>query len=335
MSRTDEAAERMPGEPDDLQMQFASTKEAEPLAVDDRTHVLELVITPAVRVWDRPALAGSPAFKETALRRSALRSPMPITVLVLGLTLLTGCAIDKGTALAEDFERDWTGTPDVANIGTTKNNTLPFRGTSTGTLTLKDGTSTDRVTQLAGEMRDYVTLHNKITGRITADGVTFTVVADEERTGEVLALWRSMTADSQVTAADIHDAPWKEATDRWRIEVSAVDATSALTVFKDMLAEGDRYRPLAGVMVLKIKSPGLRIETDFHDSYPTEAIDAYEAVLARYAVVRATVRRDPVSGSAATIVVAGSEDRDHAGELARGAAPNLGSAITVTSDNSD
>lgn len=263
-----------------------------------------------------------------------MRWPILIAVFVLGLALssLTGCAIDKGTALAADFEEEWAGTPDVATVRTTKNNTLPFRGTSTGTLILKDGTSTDRVTRLAGEMRQYVARHDHITGRITADGVTFTVAADASRTGEVLALWRSLTADSQVTGADLHDAPWKQATDRWRIEVTAVDAGGALTVFKDMLAEGDRHRPLSGVMVLKVTGPGLFVETDFHDSFPTEAVAAYEAVLAQHPVIRATVRRDAVSGSAATIVVAESADRDHAAELARRAAPNLGTAVEVTGD---
>ncbi|MFC5800152.1 hypothetical protein [Streptomyces formicae] len=262
-----------------------------------------------------------------------MRWPIPITAFVLGLTLLTGCAIDKGTALAADFEESWSGTPDVAKISTTKNNTLPFSGTSTGTLILEDGTSADRVTTLAGEMREYVDRHDKITGRITADGITFTVVADEGRTEEVLALWRSLTADDQVADADIHDAPWKQATDRWRIEVTAVDATGALAVFKDVVAEGDRHRPLSGVKVLKVKGPGLFVETDFNDGFPAEAIAAYEAVLAQYPVVGATLRRDPVSGSAVSIVVADSADRDHAGELARSAAPNLGAAVKVTSDS--
>ncbi|MBV1940573.1 hypothetical protein KUF83_28990 [Streptomyces sp. BV286] len=260
---------------------------------------------------------------------------MPIIAFVLGLPLLTGCAIDKGTALAADFEENWAGTPDVAKIRTTKNNTLPFKGTSDGTLILKDGTSADRVTKLAGEMRQYVARHDKITGRITADGITFTVVADKRRTHEALALWRSLTADEQVVNADIDDEPWKEATDRWRIEVTAVDATSALAVFKDMLAEGDRHRPLAGVMVLKVRGPGLFVETDFNDAFPAEAIAAYEAVLAQYPVVGAGVRRDAVSGSAVSIVVAESADRDHADELARRAAPDLGAAVKVTSDGGD
>ncbi|MEV1084996.1 hypothetical protein AB0I98_43430 [Streptomyces sp. NPDC050211] len=251
---------------------------------------------------------------------------------MLGLTLLTGCAIDKGTALAADFEEYWADTPDVAKVSTTKNNTLPFSGSSDGVLILKGGTSADRVTELAGEMREYVARHDNVTGRITADGITFTVVADERRTGEVLALWRSLTADDRVADADIHDAPWKEATERWQIEVTAVDATGALAVFKDMYAEGDRHRPLSGVMVLRVKG-GLFVETDFNDRFPAEAIAAYEAVLAQYPVVGATLRRDAVSGSAVSIVVAESADRDHAYELARSAAPNLGAAIKVTSDS--
>lgn len=247
---------------------------------------------------------------------------------------MSGCAIDKGTALAADFEDNWAGTPDVAKIRTTKNNTLPFKGTSTGTLILKDGTSADRVTKLVGKLREYVARHDKVTGRIAVDGITFTVVADERRTREVLALWRSLTADDRVADADINDAPWREATDRWRIEVTAVDATGALAVFKDMYAEGDRHRPLSGVIVLTVKG-GLFVETDFNDRFPAEAIAAYEAVLAQYPVVGATLRRDAVSGSAVNIVVAKGSDRDHADELARRAAPNLGAAIKVTSDSAD
>ncbi|MGA5451228.1 hypothetical protein ACPCVO_31790 [Streptomyces umbrinus] len=254
---------------------------------------------------------------------------------MLGLPSLTGCAIDKGTALAADFEENWAGTPDVAKIRTTKNNTLPFKGTSTGTLILKDGTSADRVTKLVGEMREFVARHDKTTGRIAADGITFTVVADEGRTGEVLALWRSLTADDRVSDADINDAPWKGATDRWRIEVTAVDAAGALAVFKDMHAKGDRHRPLAGVMVLRVRGPGLFVESDFDDGFPAEAIAAYEAVLAQYPVVGATLRRDAVSGSAVSIVVAEGVDRDHAGELARRAAPNLGAAVVVTGASAD
>ena len=108
-----------------------------------------------------------------------------------------------------------------------------------------------------GKLREYVARHDKVTGRITVDGITFTVVADERRTGEVLALWRSLTADDRVADADINDAPWREATDRWRIEVTAVDATGALAVFKDMYAEGDRHRPLSGVIVLTVKGGAL------------------------------------------------------------------------------
>ncbi|WP_372348432.1 hypothetical protein [Streptomyces sp. KL116D] len=244
-------------------------------------------------------------------------------------TARTRCAVDKGSALAADFETSWTGTPDVAEIHTTKNNTLPFLGSSIGTLTVDEGTSADRLAQLAGELRKYVVRHDKVTGRITAHDITFTVAADEGRTGEVLALWRSLTADEKVKSADIHDAPWKEATVRWRIEATAVDAAGALTVFKDMLTEGGRHRSLTGVTSLKVTGPGLFVETDFHDAFPAEAIAAYEAVLAQHSVTRATLRRDAVSGSAVTIVVADRADVAHAGELARSAAPNLGPAVEV------
>lgn len=257
--------------------------------------------------------------------RRSLRS----TLSALVRAALRRCAVDKGSALAASFEESWAGTPDVAEMRTTRNNTLPFLGTSTGTLTVDEGTSAERVAQLASELRKYVARHDKVTGRITANNITFTVVADDGRTGEVLALWRSLTADDQVKRADIHDAPWREATVRWRIEVTAVDASGVLTVFKDMLTEGGRHRPLTGVTVLRVTGPGLFVETDFHDVFPAEAIAAYGAVLAQHSVTGAALRRDAVSGSAATIVVADSADVVHAGELARSAAPNLGAAVEV------
>ncbi|MEV0733965.1 hypothetical protein [Polymorphospora sp. NPDC050346] len=250
---------------------------------------------------------------------------MPVIALVLGLPLLTGCA--KGTALASDFEEDWAGTPDVVDIRTTDYNTLPFLGTATGVVILKDGTSADRVAELANELGEYVASNDKTTGRITADGITFTVVADKTRTGEILALWQSLTDDDRVVNGDIKDAPRKEI-DRWDIEVTAVDPTGAMAVFKDMMTDGDQHRPLSQVTSLKVSTehgvrPSLRVETDFHDGFPAEAIAAYEAVVAQYPVVGATLRRDPTTGSAVSIVVADSGDLDRAGELARTAAPNL------------
>ncbi|MFI6874693.1 hypothetical protein ACIBL6_14745 [Streptomyces sp. NPDC050400] len=273
--------------------------------------------------------SAGPLFKETALNRTPARRSVPVALRALARAALTVCAVDKGSALAANFEKSWAGTPDVAEIRTTKNNTLPFLGSSTGTLTVDEGTSADRVTQLAGELREYVVRRSKVTGRITANDITFTVAADEGRTGEVLALWRSLTADDKVKSADIHDAPWKEATVRWRIEATAVDAAGVLTAFKDMLVDGGRHRHLTGVTSLKVTGPGLFVETDFHDAFPAEAIAAYEAVLAQHSVTRATLRRDAVSNSAVTMIVADSADVAHAGELARSAAPNLGAAVEV------
>ncbi|MGY0490363.1 hypothetical protein [Streptomyces sp. WG-D5] len=258
-----------------------------------------------------------------------MRLPTPSALSALARNALRRCAIDKGSALAATFEERWAGTPDVAGIRTTRNNTLPFLGSSTGTLTLDEGTPAERVTRLAGELRTYVARRRHVTGRITANDITFTVVADEGRTGEVLALWRSLSADDRVTNADIQDAPWKEATVRRRIEAAAVDADAALAVFRDLLADGGRHRSLTGVTVLRVTGPGLFVETDFHDAFPAEAIAAYEAVLARYPITRATLRRDAVSGSAATIVVTDSADVAPAEELARTAAPNLGTAVEV------
>ncbi|MEU6078005.1 hypothetical protein [Micromonospora sp. NPDC047074] len=255
---------------------------------------------------------------------------MSIIALALGMTLMTGCAIDKGTALETDFVDDWAGTPDVAKVETTGNNTLPFLGTATGTLIVKDGTSADRVAALANELRDYVARHGSTTGRIAADGITFTVVADKGRTSEAQTLWRSLTADARVVDGDIDDASRKE-TDRWRVQLTAADSRSAMAVFRDMLAAGDRHQPLSDVTHLEVDTkrdvrPALKVETDLDGGVPAEAIAAYEAVAAQYPIAGASL-----SAKRASIVVAGNADQDRAGELARRAAPNLG-AVSVTSD---
>ncbi|MFD3484199.1 hypothetical protein [Streptomyces sp. NPDC058665] len=246
------------------------------------------------------------------------------------MPLSSGCAIDKGTALAADFEKDWAGTADVVRIHTTKNNTLPFAGSSTGVLVLAEGTSADRVSERAAELGDYVARHKKITGRITADGITFTVFADKGRTREVLALWRSLTVDDHVVDGDINDASRKAATG-WRSEFTAADATGAMTVFKDMVSDGGRYRPLSGVASLKVSTgrdvlPGLSVETAFDGTLPTEAIAAYEAVTARHEVAGAGLQPDRLS-----IVVADGADLADADEVARSAAPGLGAAVEVRS----
>ncbi|MEO3817464.1 hypothetical protein [Plantactinospora sp. B24E8] len=256
---------------------------------------------------------------------------MPIIGIMLGLSLLTGCAIDKGSALAADFAEDWAGTPDVVDVQTTKNNTLPFLGTATGTLTVGDGTPADRVAGLAEEMRKYVAAHDNVTGQIAADGITFIVVADRERATETVTLWRSLAADDRVTGADIDDVSSKDG-DGWRIEIISRDAGAALAIFKDMVADGDRHQPLSDVTDVKVGTasggrPGLVVQTDHQGTVPTDAIAAYEAVRARSAIVRASLEPDR-----ARIVVAAGADREHAEELARAAAPSLGAALEVVSD---
>ncbi|MFD9869466.1 hypothetical protein [Streptomyces niveus] len=256
---------------------------------------------------------------------------MPAVASVLAVPLTSGCAIDKGTALAADFEKDWAGTADVASIHTTKNNTLPFSGTATGELVLAEGTSADVVSERADELRDYVARHSNITGRVTADGITFTVVAEQRRTREVLALWRSLTADDQVVGGEINDASRKN-TLGWRSEITAVDATGAMAVFQDMVFDGGRHRPLSDVTSLTVGSargirPALSVRTGHDGSLPTEAIAAYEAVVAEHPVVSAGLHPDRL-----TIVVAKGADPVRAGELARSAAPGLGDAVEVRSD---
>lgn len=250
---------------------------------------------------------------------------------MLGLTLLAGCAIDKGTALAADFEEDWADTPDVAEIDTNGDNTLPFAGSATGTLILEDGTSADRVAELANELTEYVADHDEVTGEISADGITFSVAPDSERTGDVVALWESLTADDRVASGLIDNGYRNE--DNWNIEIIAIDAESALALFKDMAADADPYRPFSSAVTSLLVNtgqdtrPSLRVETDEDGNVPAEAIAAYEAVAAQYSVVGAGLAPDR-----AGIVVAAGTDLGHAGELARSAAPNLAD-IEVTADS--
>ncbi|MFD0591820.1 hypothetical protein ACFQZ4_03980 [Catellatospora coxensis] len=183
---------------------------------------------------------------------------------MLGLVVVAGCALNKGSALAGDFEQEWAGTPDVTTVDAKGDNTLPFLGSASGTLVVADGTPAERVTELADELRRYVAEHDGTKGRITADGVSFTVVADEAHTGEVVALWRSLTADGRVVEADIDTVPAGDV--RWRIEVDAVDAPAAMAVFDDLTADGDRHRSLSAVTSLEVRTgadvrPGLHVET--------------------------------------------------------------------------
>jgi len=121
--------------------------------------------------------------------------------LMLSLIVVSGCALNKGSALAEDFEADWADTPDVAEIDTTGYNTLPYAGSAIGTLILEEGTSADRVAELAGELGAYVADHDHIDGEISLDRFTFSVSPDEECTDKVLAEWRSLVADQVAGAA--------------------------------------------------------------------------------------------------------------------------------------
>jgi len=258
---------------------------------------------------------------------------MRTTALVLSLTFLAGCAIDRGTALAADFEEDWADTPDVADIDTYGDNILPFTGSATGTLVLEDGTSADRVAELANELSAYVADHDEITGEISADDITFTVAADEALTGEIAALWQSLADDLRVASGVIDFVSANE--DHLRVEITAVDATGAMAVFKDMVADANPYRALSSVATsLEVSTgrevrPWLRVTTDDDGKVPADAIAAYEAVAAQYPVVGAGLRTD-----GAGIVVGEGVDLGRAGELAGSAAPNLAD-LEVTSDNGD
>ncbi|WP_406387910.1 hypothetical protein [Streptomyces sp. NBC_00887] len=265
------------------------------------------------------------------MRSNASRWPIPIIAFVLAMPLLTGCAVDKGTALAADFEEDWVGASDVEKVSTLGDNTLPFMGKAIGVLVLKDDTPPDRVAERANELSEYVARNDSITGRITADGITVTVDADKRRAGEVVALWRSLATDERVVDGDISGSSSKKG-HRWLSKVTAVDSAGALG-FDDMADSGGRHRPLSDVTSVEVRTgrdvrPGLLVQSDVDGGLPTEAIAAYEAVVAEHPVVGASLQSARVG-----ITLADAADRDDAPELARRAAPGLdAAAVSVTGE---
>lgn len=269
------------------------------------------------------------------MRTDAPRRQTLILALGLGLTLLAGCAVNKGTALADAFAEEWEGTPDVARIDTTHDNTLPFAGHAYGTLVVEDGTSSDRVVELAGELSVYAADHDEITGRIEADGITFTAAAGEERVETIVAVWQTLAEDDRVAVGDINA---NRSEDQWEVHVTAIDTDSALAVFKDLVADGDAYQPFPWAVETALKvwtdaddprsAATLAIDTDDNGAVPAAAIAAYEAVADQYEVLGGHLG----TGSA-RIVVTGAADLAHAAELARTAAPSLGAAIEVVIDD--
>jgi hypothetical protein len=251
----------------------------------------------------------------------------------MGLGLLSGCAVDKGSALAAGFDEDWAGTPDVAEVRTKGDNPLPFAGSAVGELVVADGTGADRVTQLVGELRGYVADHKNVTGRITADGITVTVVAEEERNTEALALWRSLAADDRVVDGDLAETT-TGAVVRRRILVTVVDPVAVMDIFQDMMGTGGQHVPLAHTRSLAVRTdpkarPSLYVQTDDGGGVPEQGIAAYEAVRAEHDVVRATVRAHRETGSAVSIVVGPEADLAAAAKAARAAAPSLGNSVEV------
>ncbi|MFI2336598.1 hypothetical protein ACH474_24685 [Nocardia rhamnosiphila] len=265
------------------------------------------------------------------MRSNASRRPSRILAFVLALPLLSGCAIDKGTALAAKFEKDWAGTADIAEVRVNGYNILPFGGKAIGVLVFDDGTSAERVIARARDLREYVARNVSITGRITADGITVTVDPDERRTREILDLWRSLTADERVVDGDIESWTSKNV-HHWRSKVTTVDSGAAMAVFDDMVGNSGPHRLPSDLTSVEVvtragANPAISVRSDADGRLPTEAVAAYEAVRAEYPVVGATLHTTSVR-----IVVAGAADLEDIRELARRAAPGLGAdAVSVTS----
>jgi hypothetical protein len=231
------------------------------------------------------------------LRRNSMRTTTTMAAAaacLLGLTLSSGCAIDKGAARAEQFQSDWADTADIASVHTKHDNLLPFAGSAEGTLVVQDGTPATRVIELAEELASYLAEHKNVSGRIEADAITFSVISDKARTGEVAALWQTLASDDRVAGGDI-DLTGHKKDGHWAVEIDAVHASGAIAVFKDLAADDDLFRPFASTVTsLKVATayealPSLTVETDRDGAVPTEAIAAYEQVAAQYSIVSASV----------------------------------------------
>lgn len=262
------------------------------------------------------------------MRRSATRRLTSVVVLGLGLAVSAGCAIDKGSALAEDFEDHWTGTEDVAQVDTTRDNTLPFAGSASGDLILEEGTSTDRAIELANELSEYVADHDDVTGRIIFDdSFSFAVASSEERTEEVIVLWQSLASDDRVLEGDIDLRGSGE--DRWLIEVTLADSEALLSVYEELAAEGDAFRPFSWTedSSLELSGGSFVVESGVDGVLPAEAFAAYEAVAAQFPIAGAYLATDRAS-----IRVGEGTDLAQAESLAKAAAPGLDDRVEVVVD---
>ncbi|MER5480357.1 hypothetical protein ABT026_25800 [Streptomyces sp. NPDC002734] len=250
-----------------------------------------------------------------------MRRSTGVVAFALTVQLLSGCAIDKGDALAEEFEEDWRGTPDVARVDTHGQKTLPFLGDARGTLVLEDHTPADRVSELTGELRDYLAANGSYTGSIQADDITFSVVEDKGVDITVVALWKSPAADDRVVAGEITDSP-RISGHAWGAYVETAEPADAVRVADALVSEGSGYRasPVTYLTVYTTLgvTPEVRVFPGEEPGDLDEALAAYQAVAAEQSVVRATLDH----GSVYLSMAAGA-DLEAARDLAREAAPSL------------
>lgn len=249
-----------------------------------------------------------------------------LAVLVL-CGVLAGCDANQGTALADAFERDWAGTADVAEIETQAENTLPFAGAATGTLVLEDGTSERRVADLADELAGYLRDHDSVSGRITADDVTFDVVEDADDNEQIVALWSALAADERVSSADLtHTA---DDSDTYGLQIQVPGVPAAVAVFVDLITDGGRYdRPNnAARVTVGTADVASEVATSYEGAVPAAALAAYRAVAAEFEVTAAWLSTERTA-----ITVARPTDRKPAARLARRAAPTA-PGLRVSSDS--
>lgn len=227
-----------------------------------------------------------------------------------------GCAVDKGSALADQFEEDWAGTEDVMDAYATFSNSLPFVGSADGTLVLADDVSEERVEELVHELGEYEAEHDGVNGSLKIGESLLGVANTREGNEALIDWWRVVRADPEVATYTVED----DGSGGAKVSLVVTDAERVDEVFEDLVDGGGAYPVLDGEGDVRVEDPESAFVIDTLPGDVGEwdrAIAAYRAVEERYDVTRLTIDYRCVIGVAEGVPV------EEARQVAEAAAPGL------------
>jgi hypothetical protein len=195
------------------------------------------------------------------------RALAPACAAVLAVGLVAGCSVNAGTAKARQFEDDWRGTADVADVWAGGSNDLPFLGTAEGTVVVEPGTSVERVTELFHALGEYVNAHDSVGGSLEVEHLTLGARSDREGNDAVLELWGALRDDPAVVGAELGTS---------EVSVDLDDPARFAGLVADLAAPGGDLEPLTGTRLV-VTAGTLEAEVASGDD-PTAALDAFRAV---------------------------------------------------------